>query len=116
MQNVLVFGMGFGALVVLAGVLWVVRSHWRRYWAMLFGLIFLARFIFVRAASFYGVPLPPLSQYTGGLPVNWLLEITGVSILGLSAVSNLLTTPPNSGTADQNSAAARPNHSKNQFG
>ena len=43
----------------------------------------------VRAASFYAVPLPALSQLTNGLRITWLLEILGASCIALAAMLNL---------------------------
>lgn len=56
---------------------------------LLLGLAFLARFIILRAAALYAVPLPELSRFTGGFKVTWLLEITGASCVAIAAVHNL---------------------------
>ena len=84
-QNWLIAAMALASIVMLVGLGWILRQAWRFYWPMLFGLVFLARFIIVRAASFWGVSLPQLSQWTGGLRINWLLEISGAVLVCISA-------------------------------
>ncbi|MEZ4866510.1 MAG: hypothetical protein R3C14_34645 [Caldilineaceae bacterium] len=73
--------------VLLLG--WSIRQVWQQYWVLLFGLLALARFIVVRAATFYGVALPELSHFTGGLRVNWLLELVGALLIIVAAGLNL---------------------------
>jgi hypothetical protein len=81
--------MGLVSLVLLASLAWQMRHQWRRYWLILLGLLFLARFIIVRAASFYAVPLPELSRLTGGIKVTWLLEILGSFLIAVAAIYNI---------------------------
>lgn len=77
------------AISVLISLAIFLRRVWRQYWLLLFGLLFLARFILVRVASFWGVPLLRLSQFTGGIEINWLLEVLGVAVIGLAALVNV---------------------------
>ena len=81
--------LGLASIGVLLVVSWQMRHEWRQSWLLLLGLVFLARFIIVRAASFYGVPLPELSQFTNGLRITWLLEILGAGSIALSALLHL---------------------------
>lgn len=76
-----VVGMIVAALAVFIGGAWVLRSNWRNYGLLFVGLILLARFMIVRVASIYGVPLPRLSRLAGGLQINWLLELTSLAII-----------------------------------
>jgi hypothetical protein len=88
-QVYFIAGMALVSLVVLTVLAWTFRHVWRHYWLLLLGLLFIARFIITRAAGFYGVSLPRLSQFTGGFQINWLLEITGALLIGLAALSNI---------------------------
>lgn len=85
------FIIGLGVLFLLSGlaIAWMIRKSWRRYWILLFGGIFIARFVIVRAASFYGVYLPELSRFTGGIRVNGLLEFAGALVISFAAWRNL---------------------------
>jgi hypothetical protein len=73
--------LGLASLVLVITLAWLVRSAWRQYWILLFGLLILMRFILVRAASFYGVALPELSRLSGGMRINWLLELLGIAVI-----------------------------------
>jgi hypothetical protein len=88
-QILFVFGLiavsGIGGLIIA----WTLRASWRQYWVLLFGALFIARFVIVRAASFYGVSLPELSQLTGGFRINWLLEVAGSAVISFAAWRNL---------------------------
>ncbi len=85
---------GFALVLVLA---WSVRHYWRNYLFLLLGVAAILRFVGVRIATFYGITLPELSRFTGGLRINWLLELIGISLIALAALLNLrrrLTLPP----------------------
>jgi Mg/Co/Ni transporter MgtE len=71
---------------------WFFRKVWRHYWLLGLGIVFIARFVIVRAATFYGVALPELSRFTGGVRINWLLEFVGAFIIFLGAGWNLRQT------------------------
>jgi predicted membrane channel-forming protein YqfA (hemolysin III family) len=71
---------------MLAVVGWQLRHTWRQSWLLLLGLLFLSRFVIVRAATFYGVPFPALSQFTNGVRITWMLEILGASAITFSAL------------------------------
>ncbi len=81
-------------LIVVSGIAFLVaafflRHVWRHYWLLLFGALFIARFVITRAAGFYGVSLPELSQFTGGFRIMWAMEFVGASIMALAAANNL---------------------------
>ncbi|MBN2530530.1 MAG: hypothetical protein JXR76_29355 [Deltaproteobacteria bacterium] len=86
-----VFGLGLFSAGVMAWIMWNVRRQWRRYVILLLGVIFIVRFIIVRAGTFYGVRLPELSRFTGGIRVNGMLELTGALVVAASAYLNLWT-------------------------
>lgn len=88
-QILFVAVLGLATIVVLTVVAWQMRHVWRQYWLLLLGILFLARFVIVRAASFYAVPLPELSQFSGGLRITWMLEILGASCIATAALLNL---------------------------
>lgn len=77
---------------IAAGGIFAVRWVWKNMrhapgpnWVALAGLIFLGCFIVVRAASFHHVDLL-LKSGPGGLRMNWVLELGGISMLGLAAM------------------------------
>lgn len=82
-------GIGLSGLIALLTVSWLIRKQWRRYSLLLLGFIFILRFVLVRIGTFYGIPLPELSTFTGGIRLNWLLELVGVAIIGVCALQNL---------------------------
>ena len=89
-QVVFVYSLGFLSLCTIAIVLWFVRGDWHKYWILVLGLLILIRFIVVRVASFYSVPLPELSRYVGGLRINWILELLAAIIILLATSLNLI--------------------------
>jgi len=76
-------------LVVVAIIAWSIRRYWRSYLFLLLGMVAIFRFIAVRIASFYGIYLPELSRFTGGVRINWLLELIGVLLIAVAALFNL---------------------------
>lgn len=88
-QVFFIAGMALVSLVIFVVIAWTFRHVWRHYWLLLLGLLFIARFIITRAAGFYGVSLPKLSQFTGGFQIMWMMEIVGAMIIGLAAYSNI---------------------------
>jgi hypothetical protein len=88
-QMVIISGMAMGAILLLVLIGWWMRRLWRYYWMLLLGILLLARFIIVRAATFLGVPLFELSKFTAGVHVTYLLEIAGGAMISLAAWINL---------------------------
>ncbi|MCA9978356.1 MAG: hypothetical protein KC413_21495, partial [Anaerolineales bacterium] len=88
-QVIFIAGMAVVSLVVLAVGVWFFRHVWRQYWLLGLGVLFIARFVIVRAATFYGVSLPELSHFTGGFRVTWMLEFLGAVIIALAGIVNL---------------------------
>ncbi|MBK8988856.1 MAG: hypothetical protein IPM39_22735 [Chloroflexi bacterium] len=76
-------------LVVVVVIGWSVRRYWRNYIFLLLGLVAILRFVGVRIASFYGIYLPELSRFTGGIRINWLLELIGALLIAAAALVNL---------------------------
>jgi len=77
------------SVALVAALAWRTRRTWRQYWLLWLGMAFLARFILVRAAAFWDVPLPALARYTGGLRINILLETGGAGLIAVAAWRNL---------------------------
>lgn len=88
-QVFFIVGLIVASVTVAAGAAWTLRRVWRHYWLLLLGFLFLARFIIVRAATFYGVALPELSRFTGGVRVTGLLEMAGAALIAVAAALNL---------------------------
>ena len=91
LQIIFLMGLALVSLGLVAGIGFWMRHVWWRYLFVLLGVLFLARFIIVRAATFFGVSLPKLSAYTGGLQINWLLEIVRALVIAAAAAVNLWT-------------------------
>jgi hypothetical protein len=72
---------GVMAFVITA---WKTRSILRERKLLLFGLSFLLTFIVIRAASFHHVGVFFGSEILG-IRVNWILELTGIGLIALSA-------------------------------
>lgn len=88
-QAYFIAGLALISLLVFGGIAWTFRHMWRHTWLLLLGLVFIARFVVVRAAGFYGVPLPRLSALTGGIQITWMLEILGALVIALAAILNI---------------------------
>lgn len=89
-QVLFITAMIAASLLLLGWLVIRMRHLWRSYWLLLLGLLALGRFIVVRAATFFGVPLPDLSRFTGGVRINCLLEVLGAALIALAALLNLL--------------------------
>jgi len=88
-QTVMLAGFALTGLLALVAFGWWVRREWRQYGVLLFGWLFLIRFILVRAAVIWGVPIPQLSRFTAGFRINSGLELAGAGLIALSAIDNL---------------------------
>jgi hypothetical protein len=77
------------SMIVLVIGIWTFRHVWRQYWLLGLGLLFIARFVIVRAATFYGVSLPELSRFTSGFRITWMLEFLGAVVIAMAAILNL---------------------------
>lgn len=82
----------FGALG-LSGVFafwftWRYRSFWRSHTLLVSGLFLLLTFIVVRAISFHHVD-EFIKVRVAGVRMNWLLELSGILLVMLAAVSEL---------------------------
>ena len=86
--DVVLTGGELPALCVVV-IAWHVRRYWRNYLFLLLGMAAIFRFVAVRIATFYGISLPELSRFTGGLRINWLLELIGISLIAVAAILNL---------------------------
>lgn len=84
-------GMIVVSLALFSGMAWIIRSSWRNYWVLFIGLLMFSRFMVVRIASIVGVSLPRLSLLTGGLRINWLLELASLTVIVIVALHFLYT-------------------------
>jgi hypothetical protein len=73
-----------GGVAALAAAWWYVRGAWMRYRMAFFGLIYLAAFIVIRAASFHHVDVL-LKFGLGDFRINHLMELSGIGFVGYSA-------------------------------
>ncbi len=88
-QVLFLAGLGLVGVTAVAILGWLVRHTWRRYIFIFLGLLVILRFILVRIASFYAIPLPELSQFTGGFRINGALELIGAAVITFTALNNL---------------------------
>ena len=87
-QGVFLGLLGGTAIGGMGVVAWMIRRQWRRYVFLILGALFIVRFVLVRAGGFYGVSLPRVSVLTGGVKLNWLLEILGAAVVAVAAFLN----------------------------
>lgn len=68
----------------------IIQFDKPNYWLSLLGFLFLGSFVVIRAVSFHGI-----DHFLGfslvGLKMNWLLELTGIGAICLSAYFNLFS-------------------------
>lgn len=73
------------ALSVALFVAWNMRRGLKRIWLALVGFTLLGTFVVVRAAGFHNVDMF-IGFDVFGVRVNWLMELTGIVLIGLNAV------------------------------
>ena len=83
-QRVFIQGVALIASGLLAVSLWVARRSLRQRGPALVGLLFVLGFVVIRAASFHHVDAF-LAARLGGIKWNWILELGGISGVGLGA-------------------------------
>jgi hypothetical protein len=88
-QVLFLAGFGLVGITAVASIGWLVMRIWRHYLFVFLGLLVILRFIVVRIGTFYAVPLPELSQFTGGFRINGALELIGAAVIALTALNNL---------------------------
>lgn len=67
---------------------WMLRKEWRKFLFPLTGLLILISFIVIRAASFHHVDRF-LKSGPSGVRMNWILELSGIGWLMISAAYRL---------------------------
>ena len=84
-QKWIVLGVMLFFAVVGAWSVWRFNAFWRSHLLLAAGGLFLVTFIAVRAISFHHVDVF-LNSGLGGMRVNWILELSGIFLVGLAAV------------------------------
>jgi hypothetical protein len=93
------FQAGFIAVVALvcagslALILWAAGRNLTRRWPAIVGMIFILGFVLIRAASFHNVDIF-LAARLGGVKWNWIFELSGITIVAVSAFRVVLARPP----------------------
>ncbi len=77
----------------LAIVLWAARRNLSRRWPALVGILFILGFVVIRASSFHHVDVL-LAGRLGGMKWNWIFELGGIGVVGLSAFRIVGARPP----------------------
>jgi hypothetical protein len=77
------------ALAILAVLFWAVRRSFRTRWMPSIGMAFVLTFVAIRAASFHHVDVL-LASKLGAFKWNWILELGGIIVIGLSALRIVL--------------------------
>jgi hypothetical protein len=83
-QSEFIAGVSVGALAAGVALAFVARGQLRRFGMALTGAVFLLAFVLVRASSFHHVDALIHTRLLG-LQVNWLLELSGIALIGLAA-------------------------------
>jgi len=84
-QSVFVKCLAGAAVVVLLAIIWAVWGKPFRYYIALFGLMVLAFYVLIRAASFNHVDRF-LGLGTDGFRLAWLVELGGIAIVTVAAL------------------------------
>lgn len=84
-QFAFIVGVAVSAVGVLAAMTWLLWPPSPSRAFALCGLIFLVGFVMIRAASFHHVDLF-LGQTALGLRWNWILELSGIGLVGAGAM------------------------------
>ena len=84
-QFVFVMIITFAGVMTVLSIWWALRDKWKDYVFPLSGVILLATFIIVRAASFHHVDRL-LKSGPAGIRLNWILELGGICLIGMAAV------------------------------
>lgn len=87
---ILAIGVGGGVAVVV--MLFLMRSLLRQTWLAILGVGVTLGFVLVRAASFHHVDAI-LGDKVGWFTMNWLMEWSGILLICIGALSNLLRRP-----------------------
>src|SRR5262249_60045186 len=74
-----------GCAGALAGFVWAARPMLSRRGPALLGMLFILGFVVIRAASFHHVDAF-LAARLGGMKWNWILELGGITAVGLAAL------------------------------
>jgi hypothetical protein len=76
----------------LAVFFWAARHAQHRRWPALVGILFIFGFVVIRASSFHHVDAF-LAARLGGLKWNWILELSGISVVSVAAFRVALSKP-----------------------
>jgi hypothetical protein len=99
-------GVAAGAVALALAFAFVARRRLRRFGLALVGAIFLLAFVLVRASSFHHVDVLIHTRLLG-LQVNWILELSGIALIGLAAHRDRPThrAPPERSSATAHASA-----------
>ncbi|RYD35572.1 MAG: hypothetical protein EOP85_18895 [Verrucomicrobiaceae bacterium] len=88
-QKWFVLGVMSGAALLGGWVFWRFHAYWKKHLLLGAGLLFLGTFIVVRAISFHHFDMI-LRLNFGGVRMNWMLELGGISLVGLAALREVM--------------------------
>jgi hypothetical protein len=88
LQVVFIFLIACGGVFTVYAFWKLAGTSWRKHRLALSGLIFLCVFVVIRAASFHHVDLF-LKYDIGGMRMNWLFELGGISLVIAGALAAL---------------------------
>ena len=88
-----ILAVALGCAGSMAGLLWAARRSLRYRWLAILGIFLILGFVVVRASSFHHVNIF-LSARLGGMKWNWILELGGISVVGVAALRIILARPP----------------------
>lgn len=95
-----------GALGLLA-LAWFIRGARPAYYLALVGILFTVCFVVIRAASFHHVDVL-IGYEVAGVRMNWILELGGIFIVGVSTLAALVLQPHDGVQEDRASRPAAP--------
>jgi hypothetical protein len=83
-QVLFIAALAIAGLIALGAFSWLAKSQWRRNFVALLGTVFLYVFVLVRASSIHHVDVFLRWEFLG-LKWNWILELGGISVVGVGA-------------------------------
>jgi len=88
-QRLFIVCIGCGAVLGVAWLWWATRCQLRDFRLTLLGFAFIVAFVLVRASSFHNMD-QFIGVELGGIRMNWILELGGITIVGAGAVRRLM--------------------------
>ena len=85
-QVAVIAGIIVSMFMVMLLFMYHVKTILKSNWLAIVGLFFLLMFVIIRATSFHQIDIL-INTYIYGIRMNWILELSGITAIALSALS-----------------------------